>query len=134
VRDDPAEPLSGQGRELEDLRLELARAHGHIEALRTQLEVRSLEPTELREIALNLEQQLAERDEELEKLRKELSEGDEWRREMEAEALRLETARREAEEWSTALRKELDEIKSTRLWSVIQRYWALGARVRRRAS
>jgi chromosome segregation ATPase len=123
--------MDAQQRELEHLRLELARAHGHIEELRTQLEVRSLEPTELREIALNLEQQLVERDAELAKLRKELSEGDKWRRETEGEVLRLENARREAEEWSVTLRKELDQIKSTWLWSTGQRYWALKARLRR---
>ena len=68
--------MDSQPRELEDLRLELARARGQIEELRVQLEVRSLEPTDLREVAQNLEQQLVERDEELEKLRAAVREGD----------------------------------------------------------
>ena len=122
-RDDVAAPLGAQRRELEHLRLELAGARGHIDALRTQVEVRSLEPIELREIVLRLEQQLVERDEELEKLRKALREGDAWRREVEAAE---ESLTRTVE----ALREELDLIKSTRLWRTGQRYWALKSRLR----
>jgi chromosome segregation ATPase len=119
--------VEAQRRELEYLRLELARTRGYIEALRAEVEVRSLEPADLREVALNLEQQLVERDEELDKLRKVVREGDAWRREMEA-------ARRETEESLNrgieALREELELIKSTRLWSAGQRYWTLKERLR----
>ena len=112
--------------ELEGLRLELARAHGHIEELRTQLEVHSLEPTELREAVQALEQQLFERDQELEDLGKTLQKGDAWRREVEA-------ARQEAEGSLTRqiddLRAELELIKSTRLWRAGERYWALRDRL-----
>src|SRR5204863_1278967 len=48
-------------REIENLRLELAHARGYVEALQTQVGARSGETEELREIALNLEQQLLER-------------------------------------------------------------------------
>jgi hypothetical protein len=120
--------MDAQQRELERLRLELARAEGHIDELRTQLEVNSVEPTQLREIVLNLEQQLVERDEELENVRKLLREGDAWRRETEA-------SRRETEEslmrGIASLRQELDLIKSTRLWRAGERYWALKERLRR---
>jgi hypothetical protein len=121
--DDQSGRLAAQRHELEHLRLELARARSQIEALRAQLEVRSLEPVDLREIALGLEQQLADRDQELEELRKALSEGDSWRREMEA-------AMRDVEDWAKALLGELEMIKSTRVWSVGKRYWALKERLR----
>jgi chromosome segregation ATPase len=119
--------MDAQQREVEHLRLELARAQGHIEELRTQLEVHSLEPTELREAVQNLEQQLVERDEELEELRAAVREGDAWRREIEA-------ARQATEESMTrgieALRAELELVKSTRLWRAGERYWDLKARLR----
>ena len=129
-RTDLPEPLAAQRRELEHLRLQLARAHGQIEALRAQVEVRSLEPTALREVAFNLEQQLLERDEELERLRKAIWEGDVWRREMEAIGRQAEAACREADQWAKVLRAELDLIKSTRLWRAGKGYWALKARLR----
>jgi chromosome segregation ATPase len=126
--------MDAQQSELEHLRLELARAQGQIEELRTQLEVHSLEPTELREVVQNLEQQLVERDEELERLRKTIREGDAWRREMEE----MQQAQQETEEslrrGTEALRTELDQFKSTRLWRVGQRYWAAKARLRRGSS
>jgi hypothetical protein len=129
-RGDLSEPLEAQRRELEHLRLELARARGHIDALRAELEVRSLEPADLRDVALGLEQQLVERDEELERFRQAVREGDAWRREMEAVERRTEAARREAEEWVDALREELELLKSTRLWSLGHRYWTLKERLR----
>jgi chromosome segregation ATPase len=119
--------MDAQRRELEDLRLELARARGQIEELRVQLEVRSLEPTDLREVAQNLEQQLVERDEELEKLRAAVREGDAWRREMEAARQATEESFARGIE---ALRAELELVKSTRLWRVGERYWDLKASVR----
>ena len=120
--------MDSQRRELEDLRLELARARGQIEELRVQLEVRSLEPTDLREVAQNLEQQLVERDEELEKLRAAVREGDVWRREMEAATQATEESFARGIE---ALRAELELVRSTRLWRVGERYWDLKARLRR---
>ena len=120
--------MDSQQRELEDLRLELARARGQIEELRVQLEVRSLEPTDLREVAQNLEQQLVERDEELEKLRAAVREGDVWRREMEAATQATEESFARGIE---ALRAELELVRSTRLWRVGERYWDLKARLRR---
>lgn len=119
--------MDAQQRELEQLRLELARAQGHIEELRTQLEVHSLEPTELREIVQNLEQQLAERDEELEELRKTVREGDAWRREIEADRRKTEESMTEGIE---SLRREVQLIKSTRLWRAGERYWDAKARLR----
>ena len=111
-------------REIDDLRLELAHACGYVEALQAQVGARTSETEELREIALNLEQQLLERDEELERLRTTLREGDAWRRETEVEIRRL--------------REELTAVKSTRLWRLGGRYWALRdsvrAVVRRRAA
>jgi chromosome segregation ATPase len=130
--DDVPEPLEAQRRELEHLRLELARARGHIDALRAELEVRSLEPADLRDVVLGLEQQLVERDEELESFRQAVREGDAWRREMEDAERRTEGARRKAEEWVDALREELEQIKSTRLWSVGHRYWTLKERLRQK--
>jgi chromosome segregation ATPase len=136
-----SEPMDARQRELEHLRLELARAQGHIDELRTQLEVHSLEPTELRAVVQSLEQQLLERDEELEKLRETIREGDAWRRDMEAarkdmEAARqdMEAARQETVESLSreidALRAELELFKSTRLWRAGKRYWAVKARIR----
>ncbi len=126
--------MDARQRELEHLRLELARAQGHIDELRTQLEVHSLEPIELREVAQSLEQQLLERDEELEKLRETIREGDAWRREMEAAQQDMEAARQKTEESLTreivVLRGELEQIKSTRLWRAGKRYWAVKARIR----
>src|SRR5947207_2514362 len=99
--------------ELQQLRLELARALGQIEALHTQLDVRSREPHELREIVTNLEEQLLARDEELEKLRQMLLEGDTWRRETEEVREENERVQKEAIE---SLQGQLAEITSTRLW------------------
>jgi hypothetical protein len=119
--DDLPEVLEAQRRELEHLRLELARVRGYNEALRAQVEVRSTEPDDLREVALSLEQQLLERDEELERLGQELRAGDTWRHETQAMLTRgVET-----------LREELELIKSTRLWRAGQSYWTLKERLRR---
>jgi septal ring factor EnvC (AmiA/AmiB activator) len=119
--------MDAQQRELEHLRLELARAHGHIEELRIQLEVHSLEPTELREAVQNLEQQLVERDEELEELRRMVREGDAWRRKIEVDRRKTEESlARDIE----AFRREVQLIKSTRLWRAGERYWETKARLR----
>ena len=123
-------PLEAQRRELEHLRLELARTRGYIEALRAEVEVRSQEPADLREVALNLEQQLVERDEELERLRTVIREGDAWKREMEAVQHETDQTLARAVEEVEVLRTELGLIKSTRLWSAGQQYWALKERLR----
>ena len=114
--------------ELDELRLELERAQGHIEELRTQLEVHSLEPTQLREVVLNLEQQLIERDEELEKHRGVIREAEAWRQEM--ESLSRETEE-ELRRGIAEVRAELELIRSTRLWRAGERYRALKERLRR---
>ena len=119
--------VEAQRRELDHLRLELARARGHIESLMAQVEVRALEPDALREVAANLEQQLIERDEELEELRQALLEGGKWVRETDAAREETERAQREAIE---SLQGELAEIRATRVWRVGRRYWALKARLR----
>ena len=121
VRVDLPKALEAQRGELEHLRLELAGARGHIDALRTQVEVRSLEPSDLRDVIRNLEQQLVERDEQVEKLHTALLESHASRREAEAALTRgIED-----------LERELEFIKSTRLWSAWKRYWAVKARLRR---
>jgi hypothetical protein len=110
----------GQRRELEHLRLELARARGQIEAFRVELAIRSTAKDDTQDVIVSLEEQLTERDRELQKLRKELYEGAVWRTETEASLTR----------GIEILKEELTLIKSTRLWRVGQGYWTLKARLR----
>jgi chromosome segregation ATPase len=129
--DDHRETLATQQRELEELRLEVARREGHIDALEAQLKVRSRWDEDLRQTAENLDGQLLERDNEIAELRRmeqSLREEVEWRREIE-KSLREEVEwRRETEE---SLERRLAAIETTRLWRVGQRYWLLKDTVRR---
>src|SRR6266496_1220905 len=107
------ETLATQESELEKLRLELARRTGHIEALETQLKVRSRWDEDLRQIAENLDAQLLERDREIAELRRieqSLREELTWRRETE-ESLRQseESFRQEIE----AVQQRLTTVETT---------------------
>jgi chromosome segregation ATPase len=129
--DDLRETVASQKRELEQLRLELARREGHIDALETQLKVRSRWDEDLRQTAENLDGQLLERDEEIAELRRKehtLREELEWRRE-------TEKSLRETEERLLRdiehLQGRLAAVETTRLWRLGQRYWGVKAAARR---
>lgn len=122
--------LAAQRRELEQVRRELLRREGYVDALQAQLDVRSLCDNDLQDVARNLEAQLVERDDELASAWQE----NEWRR-------RTETALRQEIEWrcatEDALRHELSDLErklaaheATRLWRWGRRYWALKRFVR----
>jgi chromosome segregation ATPase len=129
--DDLRETLAAQQSELEQLRLELARREGHIDALEAQLKVRSRWDEDLRQTAENLDAQLLERDKEIAELRRieqSLREELTWRRETE-ESLRQteESLRRDIDD----LQRRLATIEATRVWRLGQRYWHLKDAVRK---
>jgi chromosome segregation ATPase len=135
---DLRQALAAQERELEYLRLELARRSGHIDALETQLKVRSRWDEDLRQVAENLDAQLLARDDEIAELRRieeTLREELEWRRETEQSLRETEQYLRQTEEVLQhdveSLHQQIAAIESTRLWRVGQRYWSLKAFVRR---
>jgi DNA repair exonuclease SbcCD ATPase subunit len=127
--------------ELEQLRLELARREGHIDALEAELKVRSRWDEDLRLVAENLDAQMLGRDEEIAELRRieqSLREEVEWRRQTEEslqESLRQseEAHRRVIEglqQQVEDLQERLATIEATRLWRWGQRYWTWKAAVR----
>jgi chromosome segregation ATPase len=129
--DDLRETLAAQQSELEQLRLELARREGHIDALEAQLKVRSRWDEDLRQTAENLDAQLLQRDKEIAELRRieeSLREELKWRRETE-ESLRQteESLGRDID----ALQRRLATIEATRVWRLGQQYWLLKDAVRR---
>jgi chromosome segregation ATPase len=116
--------------ELEQLRLELERRAGKIEALETQLKVRSRWDEDLRQVAENLDARLLARDEDIaelrrveEYLRKELA----WRQQNEESLRRTEEYLNQVVE---SLQQRIGAIERTRLWRVGQRYWSLKAGIR----
>lgn len=136
--DDLRETLAAQQSELEQLRLELERREGHIDALEAQLKVRSRWDEDLRQTAENLDAQLLHRDTQLLERDKEIAElrriqqylRDElkWRRENE-ESLRQteESLGRDIDD----LQRRLATIEATRVWRLGQRYWLLKDAVRK---
>ena len=132
--DDLRETLAAQQRELERLRIELARREGDIEALEAQLKVRVRWDEDLRQTAENLDSQLLARDSEIAELRRgeqSLREEIKWRRETE-EALRESLLQTEEALGGVidCLRQRLATVETTRLWRWGQRYWHLKAAVR----
>ena len=129
--DEHHDTLATQRGELEQLRLELERQAGHIEALETQLKVRSRWDEDLRQVAENLDARLLAPDEEIaelrrveEYLRKELA----WRQQNEESLRRTEEYLNQV---VASLQQRIATIERTRLWRVGQRYWSLKAGVRR---
>jgi chromosome segregation ATPase len=131
-------------RELEQLRRELERREAHIEALETELEVRSRWDEDLRLVAENLDAQLLGRDEgiaELRRIEQTLREEVEWRRQTE-ESLResvehLQHSVKSHKEVIEGLQQQVEDlqerlatIEATRLWRWGQRYWTWKAAVR----
>jgi predicted RNase H-like nuclease (RuvC/YqgF family) len=104
--------VAAQRVELENLRLELIRKRGYLEALQAQLDVRTSSDLDLGQVIFNLEKQLLERDEEIATLREQLDAEDHLRRAIDA------------------LEEELAEVESTRLWRLGKQYWALKRSVR----
>jgi chromosome segregation ATPase len=132
--DDLRETLAAQQRELERLRIELARREGHIEALEAQLKVRVRWDEDLRQTAENLDARLLARDSEIAELRRgeqSLREEVKWRRETE-EALRESLLQTEEALGGVinSLQQRLATVETTRLWRWGQRYWHLKAAVR----
>lgn len=132
--DDLRETLAAKQRELERLRIELARREGHIEALEAQLKVRVRWDEDLRQTAENLDAQLLARDSENAELRRgeqSLREEVKWRRETE-EALRESLLQTEEALGGVidSLQQRLATVETTRLWRWGQRYWHLKAAVR----
>jgi len=135
--DDLRETLAVQQRELERLRIELARREGHIEALEAQLKVRVRWDEDLRQTAENLDAHLLARDSEIAELRRgeqSLREEIKWRRETEEaeEALRESLLQTEEALGGVidSLQQRLATVETTRLWRWGQRYWHLKAAVR----
>jgi chromosome segregation ATPase len=129
--DDLRETLIKKQSEFEQLRIELARREGHIDALEAQLKVRLRWDEDLRQTAENLDAQLLERDQEIAELRRieqSLREEVKWRRETE-ESLR--ESLRQTEEALGGVTDRLQTVETTRLWRWGQRYWHLKAAVRR---
>jgi chromosome segregation ATPase len=131
--DDLREALAAQQSEFEQLRIELARREGHIDALEAQLKVRLRWDEGLRQTAENLDAHLLARDKEIAERRGEQSLREEvkWRRETE-EALR-ESLRQTEEALGgviDGLQQKLATVERTRLWRWGQRYWQLKAAVR----
>jgi chromosome segregation ATPase len=124
--------LDVQRRELDDLRLELARKSGYAEALQAQINVQTFWDEDLRVAVEDLQTQLVERDQELEALRAEV----EWRRGTEL-ALReeVEAVREEGEavraevEWRREvagdLQENLRQIRASRTWRWREAYQTL---------
>lgn len=105
--------VAAQRVELENLRLELVRKRGYLEALQAQLDVRTSSDLDLGQVIFSLEKQLLERDEEIASLREQrLNAEDHLRRAIDA------------------LEEELAEVESTRLWRLGKQYWALKRSVR----
>ena len=132
--DDLRETLAAQQRELERLRIELARREGDIEALEAQLKVRVRWDEDLRQTAENLDSQLLARDSEIAELRRgeqSLREEVKWRRETE-EALRESLLQTEEALGGVinSLQQRLATVGTTRLWRWGQRYWHVKAAVR----
>ena len=132
--DDLRETLAVQQRELERLRIELARREGHIEALEAQLKVRVRWDEDLRQTAENLDAHLLARDSEIAELRRgeqSLREEIKWRRETE-EALRESLLQTEEALGGVidSLHQRLATVETTRLWRWGQRYWHVKAAVR----
>jgi chromosome segregation ATPase len=129
------ETLAVQQSELEQLRLELARRDGHIDALEAQVKVRSGWDEDLRQTAANLDAQLLERDKEIAQLRRieqSLREEVEWRRETE-DSLRqsLKDTEESLGQAVERLQRRLATVETTRLWRVGTGYWRLKDAVRR---
>jgi hypothetical protein len=108
--------LAAQRRELEHLRLELARRRGHVEELQAQLDLRAAAERDLPVVIHNLEEQLRERDEEIAVLRENID------RRLHAE----DSLKRAVDE----LEQELTTVESTRLWRAGKRYWSLKKSIR----
>jgi hypothetical protein len=115
--------LEAQRRELEHLRLELARRRGQAETLQVQLGVRAASERELTKVIEDQEEQLLQRDAEIAALREDLG-----RRLHAEDALRraVDGLRRAVD----ALEAELASVKPTLLWRVGMRYWALKRAIR----
>jgi chromosome segregation ATPase len=124
--------LEAQRRELDHLRLELARKSGYAEALQAQIAVQTFWDEDLRIAVEDLQAQLVERDQELEALRAEV----EWRRgtelalreEVEAVRAEVEPVRAEVEwrrEVAGDLQENLRQIKASRTWRWREAYRTL---------
>jgi chromosome segregation ATPase len=133
--DDLREALAAQQSEFEQLRIELARREGHIDALEAQLKVRLRWDEDLRQTAENLDAQLLERDQEIGELRRvEQSLREEVKRQRETEESLRESLRQTEEALggvTDRLQQRLETVETTRLWRWGQRYWHLKAAVRR---
>ncbi len=123
---DLQDAIAAQRLELEDLRLELVRRRGYLEALQTQLDVQAASDAELRDVIRGLEEQLLERDEEIAALR----------REIESRIQTEETLRRGEDSLRRAVQAHQDKfaviaaVEQTRLWRLGQRYWWLKESIR----
>lgn len=105
-----------RGQEIGQLREELARQRGRIDELRMQLDLRTSESEDLRNIVENVHLQLLERDKEIDDLRAETA----WRRSTE-KALQAEIEWRSSVETSlkgrvAELEQEIEKMKATRVW------------------
>lgn len=114
---DLGDVVGAQRVELENLRLELIRKRGYLEALQAQLDVRTASDLDLGQVIHGLEKQLLERDEEIATLR--------------ANHERRDHTEIYLQRAIDALEEHLAEMKSTRLWHVGQQYWSLKRSVRR---
>ncbi len=123
---DLQDAIAAQRLELEDLRLELVRRRGYLEALQTQLDVREASDVELRQVIHGLEEQLLERDEEIAALRREI----EWRIQTEDSLRRGEKSLRGAVKALEEKVAVIAAIEQTRLWRLGQRYWWLKQSIR----
>jgi hypothetical protein len=111
---DLGDVVAAQRIELENLRLELIRKRGYLEALQAQLDVRTSSDLDLGQVIYSLEKQLLERDEELATLREQSLEAEQYFRRT-----------------IDAFEERLAVVESTRLWRLGQRYWAFKHSVRR---
>ncbi|MEK6274445.1 MAG: sulfotransferase [Actinomycetota bacterium] len=125
--DDLRQAVQSQRRELEHLRMELARRRGYMQALQVQLDVGAAMNYDLPQVIQNLEEQLLERDEELATEREERRRAEatmraeiEWRRETE------ESLARGIE----GLEQRSAALESTRLVRWGRRYWSLKQSIR----
>jgi predicted nucleic acid-binding Zn-ribbon protein len=109
--------VAAQRVELENLRLELIRKRGYLEALQAQLDVRTSSDLDLGQVIYSLEKQLLERDEEIAALRE--------------QRIDAETHLRAAIDGLEEKLARLAGVQSTRLWRLGQQYWALKRSVRR---